>query len=491
MASKQIKSRHYKSLPPHTYEAHPLARMGEVNKTLVISIIVFLALIVLALFLFVAKPLAGKAVAFPPSILNPMSIGASISRIPLQGHAATNEEFSLPISANIVSIDGTTHETVAISFKIRLAAGVSCPTRTQSLLGWTAENGSVTDDSNIHCENGIISFTAATVNPFVAKRNSFNIVNFTFAGLPQGRYPFTVYDSVVIDLATSEPFNLAMHSPVIFIQTVSYECLGNSPFNARLCAGDDQNLPADTQNSLVSSCTDRKCEYTCVLPLVLEGGICVRPTFQCTGTAPEHTRICDGDAVVDANTPLQLVDACTAVECELVCDTGFHRNGATCVANIPLPGPACGNNVIDPGETCLSCVADVSCVAGQRCSNTGTCVEIPPPPPGVQSARGTKIIVEEIGTVGNLYQTKITATENITTSFTVVTQLSTLDGRNTVIEVRTITPMRLGDTKIIGTQSLREDEISRKRVAVYDTPDPSRWTVHLNNGTFDVTYPPR
>jgi hypothetical protein len=43
-----------------------------------------------------------------------------------------------------------------------------------------------------------------------------------------------------------------------------FNCLGSTPTNATICLNDDQDLPRDTQNSLVASCSNqRKCEYIC------------------------------------------------------------------------------------------------------------------------------------------------------------------------------------------------------------------------------------
>jgi hypothetical protein len=62
--------KHYKKLPPHTWEAHTTASHGEVNKQLIIGIITILAVVVLASLLFFTDVFVGQAITpAPESIL--------------------------------------------------------------------------------------------------------------------------------------------------------------------------------------------------------------------------------------------------------------------------------------------------------------------------------------------------------------------------------------------------------------------------------------
>lgn len=57
---------------------------------------------------------------------------------------------------------------------------------------------------------------------------------------------------------------------------VTYSCTDATPANANICANDDSGLTANTNRTLVSSCTSgTKCEYVCSTGYVYSGGTCV------------------------------------------------------------------------------------------------------------------------------------------------------------------------------------------------------------------------
>jgi hypothetical protein len=60
--------KHYKPLPPHTWEAHTTASHGEVNKQLIIGIITIVAVVVLASLLFFTDVFVGQAITFKDNI---------------------------------------------------------------------------------------------------------------------------------------------------------------------------------------------------------------------------------------------------------------------------------------------------------------------------------------------------------------------------------------------------------------------------------------
>jgi len=54
-----------KKLPPHTWEAHPIADKGEIRKPFLIAVITIVAVIALVGLLFVGKQFVGKAIEMP------------------------------------------------------------------------------------------------------------------------------------------------------------------------------------------------------------------------------------------------------------------------------------------------------------------------------------------------------------------------------------------------------------------------------------------
>ncbi|MBT7928924.1 hypothetical protein HN682_03290, partial [Candidatus Peregrinibacteria bacterium] len=54
--------KHYKKLPPHTWEGHTTASHGEVNKQLIIGIVTIFAVVVLASLLFFTDVFVGQAI---------------------------------------------------------------------------------------------------------------------------------------------------------------------------------------------------------------------------------------------------------------------------------------------------------------------------------------------------------------------------------------------------------------------------------------------
>jgi surface protein len=103
-----MRKKRYKPLPPHTWEAHPTANHGEVNKSLVIGIVAIVAVVILALFLFIAKPLAGKAISYQADGITSGSAGIFV----IEGDEETNSEFTVPVMASIKG------QSVAVKFSL-------------------------------------------------------------------------------------------------------------------------------------------------------------------------------------------------------------------------------------------------------------------------------------------------------------------------------------------------------------------------------------
>ena len=89
----RIRSRH--TLPPHTWEAHPVAQAGEANKTLVVVIISIAVIILLALLLFIGSRVVGKAIQYGTAPAQEAGIFI------VEGAETAGESFTVPITATI------------------------------------------------------------------------------------------------------------------------------------------------------------------------------------------------------------------------------------------------------------------------------------------------------------------------------------------------------------------------------------------------------
>jgi hypothetical protein len=124
----------------------------------------------------------------------------------------------------------------------------------------------------------------------------------------------------------------------VCVANTSYGCTGTVPSNASMCSGDDAGLTANTTRSLVSSCTGAtKCEYICNSGYTKSGNSCTSNsgTFNCTGDAPANASMCSGDDTgLAANTNKTLVSSCTnSSKCEYICNSGYTKSGDTCQSN--------------------------------------------------------------------------------------------------------------------------------------------------------------
>lgn len=62
--------------------------------------------------------------------------------------------------------------------------------------------------------------------------------------------------------------------------------------------------------------------------------VCPAASFSCTGTAPSDAQLCSGDDTgLSADTQVSLVASCDTAKCEYTCNSGFHKDGDSCVAN--------------------------------------------------------------------------------------------------------------------------------------------------------------
>jgi hypothetical protein len=112
-----------------------------------------------------------------------------------------------------------------------------------------------------------------------------------------------------------------------------FSCTGDNPADATLCAGDNEDLVANTAKTVVPVCTPHQlCEFVCDNGFVLEGGICIVQEFSCT-EVPENAVVCPGDnenLLLDVESTL--VAACTDdVLCEYECKPNFILENGVCV----------------------------------------------------------------------------------------------------------------------------------------------------------------
>ena len=119
------------------------------------------------------------------------------------------------------------------------------------------------------------------------------------------------------------------------------QCTGGGFANASLCANDDRNLERDTSTVLVNACSERKCQYRCDVGYKRDGASggdrCVRDPsqFTCTGNLRENARMCNNAGTnLSSNKAITLEESCTAPnsqKCESVCESGFVKQGNSCV----------------------------------------------------------------------------------------------------------------------------------------------------------------
>jgi len=219
----------YKKLPPHTYEAHPVANAGEASKPLIIGIIAIVAIIALSLLLLFSGQFVGKAIE-----LGGNTAGAELN----SAKAYSNQPFSMNISTNTLS------EVNTLSLQVNLPSGVMCNqvtiTPSQQLVqnGWTKfEN---------KCENNKVSFTYGSFEAGV--QGKFDVAYLSVQGLAKAPYTFDLsleaYDNSVPPkniIAKVDDFTVGVIDAVCgdgIIQTpntnnMMEECDGGSDCNAQ------------------------------------------------------------------------------------------------------------------------------------------------------------------------------------------------------------------------------------------------------------------
>jgi len=221
---KSVRKR-YKALPPHTWEAHPGVKDGEVSKPLIISIIAILAITALAMLLFFTDVFVGHAITM--GSLD--SISEADGGIFLtDATIGSNEAFTVNVSVNSeTAVQGVRF--VLDLDSVDLAG--SCEESVKSLLGW--DEGTVL--TNISCDNGLITFESATLNPDVGtyKTGAFHVAELSLKSPDvEGNHPLTFTEHAFYD-QEGETIGITMTDPIITVEAT--ECGADSDCESGAC----------------------------------------------------------------------------------------------------------------------------------------------------------------------------------------------------------------------------------------------------------------
>lgn len=217
----------------------------------------------------------------------------------------------------------------------RFAAGNTCQYQSKAceIIGRDDANGQVTitlakPSPGINTVSGMI----ATLTFTALQATSPSSPNISFYFVTNGNY--TDSDMIANDGAGTDTLDTVVNATVTVTPvTPLFACTGNMPSYAGLCAGDNGGLTANTDITLVDVCGEPKCEYACNTGYVKEGSSCVPIVYSCIGDIFANASLCLGDnANLTVNTPNSLVDACGTSKCEYTCSEGYEKSGSSCVA---------------------------------------------------------------------------------------------------------------------------------------------------------------
>ncbi|MFH1275786.1 MAG: hypothetical protein ABIH82_01615, partial [Candidatus Woesearchaeota archaeon] len=212
------------------------------------------------------------------------------------------------------------------------------------------------------------------------------------------------------------------------------------------------------------------CDPECAADEVCTDGECVKVGVEiCDGIDN------DGDSEIDEG----LTQTCSITNDYGLC-TGTEScsvgSWGICTAETPT-AEICDDGTDNDCDTLIDC-NDPDCVEYTACVDTA-----------LNIMEGVKIKAEEVSPVGNVYTTKIIATENITIPFKVFTTLFAKDDRKLEFLTTTIQNMTKDEEIIVSViNSQLGETVVKKQVNAYDTFNTAIWTMHLNN-EFTVNYP--
>jgi hypothetical protein len=187
-----------KALPPHTWESHPTANHGEVNKTLIIAVVAIFAIVALAALLFFSDQFVGQAIFLDEDVADTNQVGI----FPNDPVFELEESSFIPIVANF--------EEEITSFTINLSYD-------SSIFNVDCDSGMFFDDldlifndsvdliweKNVNCGDGLINFHYAV---FPAIDGSIKLIDETVLG----RIDFTAIGAgeSSVEVVSSEFINL-------------------------------------------------------------------------------------------------------------------------------------------------------------------------------------------------------------------------------------------------------------------------------------------
>ncbi|HEY4488200.1 MAG TPA: hypothetical protein VJB97_01665 [Candidatus Paceibacterota bacterium] len=154
------------------------------------------------------------------------------------------------------------------------------------------------------------------------------------------KYTLSGEDYFLVNTYKYYPMNVSCDKTVnITNPPPEYKCTGDTPANADLCSGDDEDLSRDWPRRLSRVCnTLPKCEYICAEGYRYSGGQCVQDDpFVCTGDIADHSELCAGDADgLTKNIERRLAAACSTPQgsppkCQYTCLEGYSKVGDECV----------------------------------------------------------------------------------------------------------------------------------------------------------------
>ncbi len=286
-----------KALPPHTWEAHPTANQGEVNKTMIIAIIAILAIVALAVLLFFSDTFVGEAIFAGQE--------NTIGFVVTPEIVVVGEPFTVTVKANI---GGKQTVAVNVSTVHDHALGDYNPI---NLLYWSEDNGAVIMDFSPGFGDGLsehqVGLASATLNISSAKTETFDIFKILFSGVSQpGTYNLAFDNIKIIDLNTGGPI------PIIGI---NHSLVATLCGNSIVDGGEDfSTCPADVICAEGLICQDGACNP---VPVCVDSDVTeLFPDGKNYFTQGTVLDAIDGCRLFDGNA-YNLIDSCFGENCFL------------------------------------------------------------------------------------------------------------------------------------------------------------------------------
>ena len=433
----------YKSLPPHSYEAHPLATSGEVSKPLIIGIIAIVAVIALSLLLLFSDQFVGKA-------LYPGQVGTAGLVYPQTVYE--NNDFTLQVKANVGN-----EMAAGVEFELSLPPGVTCKSFVEL---FDANVSSFTCDPN----KNEVAYVGGKFDTYVT--GELDIARITFNGVSAGGYDFHFSEFEV---------KKADKSPIAFPDVLALSTLEVKA--APTCADGIKNgQEADVDCGSLLGCLKCADAKMCSTNADCQSGKCVNN--ECVAVPASCFNNMKDVQETDAD--------CGGPDCQTCIDSKMCSTNADCQSNScasgvcePTPPPPPPQQVCKPDtwscegtnakKQCKSDAsgynAPISCASEETCSN-GVCGAVQPPTPSV-SVQGTKITLTDVAPAGNVFATQIKATETFTEEVTIYTTLYDSNGKVLALKLEKLTGLAF-DKVYTATMHYPEANVKTKSVIVYN-----------------------